>query len=58
MVLSCKYELKEPVEGALAAFYAQDYTQALALFRDLTARFPEDEATQYYTRMIRRLKLA
>lgn len=50
--------LKGPFEGALAAFYAQDYTQALALFRDLASRFPEDEATQYYTRMIRRLKLA
>lgn len=53
-----KDELKEPFEGALAAFYVQDYTRALALFRDLAARFPEDEATQYYVRMIRRLKLA
>jgi len=53
-----KDELKDPFEAALAAFYAQDYTRALALFRDLTERFPEDEATQYYTRMIRRLKLA
>ena len=53
-----KDELKDPFEGALTAFYAQDYTRALAIFRDLSARFPEDEATQYYTRMIRRLKLA
>lgn len=50
--------IRADFETALDAFYAQDYGRALALFREVSERMPEDDATQYYQRIIRKLNLS
>ncbi len=55
---SRKDEIKSAFEAALEAFYRLEYVEALALFKQVGAKMPEDEATQYYSRIIRKLNLS
>lgn len=53
-----KDEIRPPFEAAISAFYAQQYGRALALFHEVSEKFPADEASQHYARIIRKLNLS
>ena len=55
---STKNAIKADFEAALERFYTQDYEVALEKFRKVLETAPEDEASQHYMRIIRRLRLA
>ncbi len=50
-----KDEIRVPFEAALGSFYVQDYVRALGLLKEVSTRLPDDEACNYYMRLIRKL---
>ena len=53
-----KAAVRDRFELALERFYAMDFAAALSLFSEVLSRFPEDDASAHYIRIIRKLNMS